>query len=151
MNSNPELPENYFRVFRSLAQLIEEKLMEMEMSFVRFQQPTRVHLEYQYDLDEADCNRIKQVIGRMYQELEVFVNRYQIPPRSFSLRKQLLVQNSFLWEDLENSRSKRIRGYGAVNDVLMQELDTFLDHLIMFSNQISDICQGNLKENIQNG
>lgn len=142
MKSNLEVPENYFRVFRSMAQLIEEKLIDMEMSFLKFRQPKRVHLQYVYDIDEPASTQIKQIIFQMYQELKQFVDDYHIPGKTFSLHKQLMVQNAFLWEDLENSRSKRIRGHGAIDDQLMQQLDAFVDRLVSLSNQINEICDG---------
>jgi hypothetical protein len=138
-----ELPENYFRVFRSLAQLIEEKLLAMEENFIRFQGKVRVHLLYENDLDQEAITQIHQQIELMYAELRHFVDRYQIPSKKFSLRKQILVQNAFLWEDLENSRSKHIRGHGAVDERIMQDLDSFLNRMVQLSNQINHVCEKN--------
>ncbi|MCL6525009.1 MAG: hypothetical protein K6T34_10170 [Thermoflavifilum sp.] len=136
-----DLPENYFRVFRSLAQLIEEKLVAMEETFTRFQRAPRVHFIYENDLKPETIMDIQEQIRQMYQVLQTFVERYQIPVKTFSLRKQILVQNAFLWEDLENSRSNRISGHGMVDQRVMRELDDFLDQMIQLSNHIQQIVE----------
>jgi len=143
MEQTIELPENYFRVFRSLAQLIEEKLIAMQESFVRFQAAPRVHLIYENDLDQQTTMLIQEQIQLMFAALQAFVMRYHIPHKRFSLRKQIIIQNAFLWEDLENSRSRHIRGHGVIDEAVMQDLDAFLGQMIAISNRIGEICENN--------
>jgi len=78
----------------------------------------------------AEKEHLLEQIVRVRRVLKILKEKFHLEPMETDLRRIVVATASHLWVILEDSKSRRLKGYGEVPEELARELDPLLDELI---------------------
>lgn len=125
-----ELTEAYQRVFGAVAKVTEEKLLEIELLFEKIKLQKKIAQTLEDDLSTEQKQKIQKAIDRGYDIVKKFHADYKLSVHEESLRKDIRSKASFLWQELEDSWSKKLSGYGGLDEKTGKDLDKRIKELI---------------------
>lgn len=79
-------------------------------------------------MDIKSRGLIQKKIANTLVELKVFSEKLGLKPIEESLENTIMSEMSISWESLEESRSKRMRGYGEISPQAVEIIDPAIDH-----------------------
>ena len=107
------LTETHATAARSIATMVERKLEEIENSLFRTTLGARgVRIHHKNDLEETEIKYIQQNIDLLYGLLENFCAYYEIPKEKSSVKREIMIKVSFLWEELTDATGKNLADMG---------------------------------------
>ena len=131
------ISENHLHSFSSLAHVIERKLPEMQMTLVAHRHKMRfVHIHYADSISEKEEKGIEDGINNMYDLLEEFCFRYNIPLEDANLKNELKIKANFLWEDISGAATRSLRGYGPLDEDIKNDYELKVTALIEAANKL---------------
>jgi hypothetical protein len=90
-------------------------------------------------LDIQARERIRNKIAVTLVELKGFTEKLGLLPTEKNLESIIMTEMSISWESLEESRSKRLRGYGNISPQAMEIIDPAIDHFARIALELSSI------------
>ncbi len=140
------IPDDRKHIFKSVAYMIEKKLLDMQIQIIAHRHPLRlVSIEYSASLTEEELAGIEDGINRMYDMLEVFCREYSVPKTSARLQAELMIKANFLWEDICSTIS--LRGYGQLDDAIIKDYTQKINDMIDGSNNLIEQFKKIMYEN----
>ncbi|MBA4383321.1 MAG: hypothetical protein C0410_01155 [Anaerolinea sp.] len=91
------------------------------------------------NLDIQSRELIQKKIANTLVELKDFTEILGLRPIEESLESVIMAEMSISWESLEESRSKRMRGYGALSPQAVEIIDPAIDHFARIALGLSSI------------
>lgn len=91
------------------------------------------------NVDIQSCELIQKQIAITQVELEDFAKILGLRPIEESLESTIMAEMSISWESLEESRSKRMRGYGELSPQAVEIIDPAIDHFARIALGLSRI------------
>ena len=91
------------------------------------------------DLTPAARESLHQLIQNTLLELEAFSKTVNIKPLMENLEGNIMGDMSISWESLEESRSRRMTGYGALNPLAKEVIDPAIDHFAKIALEICNL------------
>jgi hypothetical protein len=137
MTIPPTLSDTHRRVLGVLVRLVETQLREAEQLLALAAPGPAASQPVVDDLSAEERARLHAVITGLRAEITAFHARYALPSQPMSLRHLLATKASVLWEQLEDSRSGKLRGYGPLDAATAQDLDATLTRLVTLTNQLA--------------
>ena len=135
MKKEIPLPDNHNRSLSSSLYLIEKLLCEMEKAILG--QDDSCCSETIKDIDNAaiadDLAAIKE--ARTY--ICIMVEKYNTSKKSQRLQRIIDAKRTKIWEILNDSMSKKLKGYGTFPLKYAKEYDTDIAKLIEITNKIN--------------
>ncbi|RSK24979.1 hypothetical protein [Hymenobacter metallilatus] len=133
----PPLSDTHRRILGVLVRLVETQLLEAEQLLALAAPGPAASQPVVDDLSPAERARLHEIIAAVRAEIGAFHARYGLPSQPVSLRHLLSTKASVLWEQLEDSRSGKLRGYGLLDAATAQDLDATLTRLVDLTNQLA--------------
>jgi len=90
-------------------------------------------------MDIQSRELIQKKIANTLVELENFTEKLGLRPIEESLESTIMAEMSISWESLEESRSKRMRGYGKLSPQAVEIIDPAIDHFARIALGLSSI------------
>jgi len=137
MTVPPTLSDTHRRVLSVLVRLVENQLREAEQLLALAAPGLAASQPVVDDLSAEERVRLHAVIADLRAEITAFHARYGLGSQPMSLRHLLATKASVLWEQLEDSRSGKLRGYGPLDPSTAQDLDATLTRLVALTNQLA--------------
>jgi hypothetical protein len=135
-----KLTENHQRGINAIASVLEKKLEAMQNALHRNKTNTRgVTVNYVDDITKEERKQILMEIADLYQLLQEFCKKYNIPKEDYSLKRELNTGATFLWVDLADSNGKSLKGFGELDSKIIEEYDAFINKMIEKTNNIAHI------------
>lgn len=98
-------------------------------------------------LDIQSRELIQKKIADTLVELENLAKKLGLRPIEESLENTIMSEMSISWESLEESRSKRMRGYGHLNPHAVEIIDPAIDHFASIALGLSSIFSSEQSNN----
>ena len=133
----PPLSETHHRVLSVLVRLVEAKLLEAEQLLALAAPGPSASQPVVNDLSPAERTQLHAVIAAGRAEIAAFHARYGLASQPVSLRHLLATKASILWEQLEDSHSGKLTGYGPLDAATAQDLDATVARLVALTNQLA--------------
>lgn len=95
------------------------------------------HRKSYMDIQSRDL--IQKKIANTLVELKNFTEKLGLSPIEESLESTIMAEMSISWESLEESRSKRMRGYGELSPQAVEIIDPAIDHFARIALGLSSI------------
>jgi hypothetical protein len=134
MKKEIPLPDNHNRSLSSSLYLVEKLLSEIEEAILK--QDDSCCSETIKDIDKTaiadDLTAIKE--ARIY--ICGMVEKYNTSKKSQRLRRIIDAKRTKIWEILNDSISKKLKGYGTFPQTYAKEYDTDIAKLIEITNKI---------------
>lgn len=89
---------------------------------------------------EAARPRLEALIEQMLSEIGVLAERFELEPRVEDLGRLLNAEMSVAWSDLIDTRSPKLRRFGAVDPGLSDALDPHVDRLARWAGQLGQLA-----------
>lgn len=138
------LSENHYRVVKSIATLVEKKLEELENCLLRQSAtPQKIRMLHKHDMNREQVRTIRSDLNRIYQLLNEFCLQYNIAKEELSVKKEILVKATFLWEILSDASIIKLKGYGAVHKDFEADYEKRINDMITVVNNIIKTCNIN--------
>ena len=141
------LNDTHERVFRSTATILERRITEyfcyLFLSRFANELPGPVRLPFKDDVRRKEKDRLIENLSKLAEITESFASTFNLELPEDSLRSCFRAQAFKIWEDLENSNSKRIRGYGDLDPETAKRLDDFIDQMKIINNEIINLFKEN--------
>jgi len=118
----------------------EEDLHNMERLLESADYVGVVH-EMENDIPAPARKALIDTIDGIKNRIQTLVKRFDIERDRRSLRRQLFARLIYNWTTLEEIKTKHLRGYGAVAQVLKQTLDPELDAIIGLIREMERLLQ----------
>ena len=109
--------------------LLERTLADQERLLVD-PSPPLVLTNRVRDVDEAAAARLFSLSADAQREIHEIMAAYGLRPARESTRRILATALSVVWADLEDTRPKKLRGYGEVSPELIESLGPRIGQLI---------------------
>jgi hypothetical protein len=135
MNKKIHLPENNTRVLASSLMLVEKTLMEMEVIFLK--NDNTCCSEVLKDVDNDTISYNVSIIKEARTEICKLAEKYGTSKEKQSLQRIIDAKRTKIWEMLNNTLSRRIKGYGTFPKKYVDEYDSDIGKLIEITNRIS--------------
>jgi len=135
MNKKIHLPENNARVLSSSLMLVEKSLMEMEELFLKNDNPCCY--EVLKDVDNVTISYNISIIKEARTEICKLAEKYGTSKEKQSLQRIIDAKRTKIWEMLNNTLSRRIKGYGTFPKKYVDEYDSDIGKLIEITNRIN--------------
>jgi hypothetical protein len=136
--------ENHQRSINAVATILERKLEELENCLLRTGLSARgVRITHREDLPKEQIGKIQHAIDHLYELLNAFCSRYNVPKEMLSLQKEVRVKASFLWEDLSGATSKSFAGYGSMEAEINKVYNDYITQMIEEVNIIIEYSSEN--------
>lgn len=135
MDKKIQLPENNKRVLSSSLMLVEKSLMEMEELFLKKNDACCYEV-----LDDIDNDTILyniSIIREARNEICKLADKYSTSKEKQSLQRIIDAKRTKIWENLMNTLSRKIRGYGTFPKKYVDEYDSDIGKLIEITNRIN--------------
>lgn len=87
----------------------------------------------------AERESLHQLIQNTLLELEEFSKTVNIKPLIENLEGNIMGDMTISWESLEESRSRRMTGYGALNPLVKEITDPAIDHFAKIALEICNL------------
>jgi hypothetical protein len=137
MAFTPPLSETHRRVLSVLVRLVEAKLLEAEQLLALTAPGPAASQPVVDDLSPTERAQLHAVIAAGRVEITAFHARYALSSQPLSLRHLLGTKAAILWEQLEDSRSGKLLGYGPLDAATAQDLDATVTRLVALTNQLA--------------
>lgn len=135
MDKKIHLPENNKRVLSSSLMLVEKSLMEMEELFLK-KNDACCH-EVVNDVDNDTILYNISIIREARNEICKLVEKYGTSKEKQSLQRIIDAKRTKIWENLTNTLSRKIKGYGTFPKKYVDEYDSDIGKLIEITNRIN--------------
>ena len=134
-NTKLNIPEERQHVFKSVAYMIERKLLDIQMEIAAHRAALRfVVVEYKPVLEKTELDAIEEKLNSVYDLLKVFCNEYSIPKQVINPKSELMIKSNFLWEDICSAIS--LKGYGHIDEEIVKDYTVKIDHFITAANEL---------------
>jgi hypothetical protein len=87
-------------------------------------------------ITDEEKQEIKARLLQLQELIASLVTKYDIEPSKKNLRRILASEVSQIWVCLEDSRPRRIRGYGAIRSSTAEALETELQEMLRIANRL---------------
>lgn len=135
------LSENHQRAVKAIAIMVERKLEELENCLLRTSLNARgVQIIHEKDMTDEQIDRIQRSINTLYQILGQFCYDYGIPHETMSLKREISVKASFLWEELSDALNRKITGYRENDKIVKEKYFGYVNDMIGMANDIIYHC-----------
>jgi hypothetical protein len=135
MNKKIHLPENNKRVLSSTLMLVEKSLMEMEELFLK--KNDACCYEVLNDVDDDTILYNISIIKEARTEICILADKYGTSKEKLSLQRIIDAKRTKIWEMLNNTLSRKIKGYGTFPRKYIDEYDSDIGKLIEITNRIN--------------
>jgi len=135
MDKKIHLPENNKRVLSSSLMLVEKSLMEMEELF--FKKNDACCYEVLDDVDNDTILYNISIIKEARNEICKLADKYGTSKEKQSLQRIIDAKRTKIWENLTNTLSRKIKGYGTFPKKYVDEYDSDIGKLIEMTNRIN--------------
>jgi hypothetical protein len=135
MNKKIHLPENNTRVLSSSLMLVEKSLMEMEELFL--EKDDACCSEVLKDVDNDTILYNISIIKEARTEICKLAEKYGTSKEKQSLQRIIDAKRTKIWEMLNNTLSRRVKGYGTFPKKHVDEYDSDIGKLIEITNRIN--------------
>jgi hypothetical protein len=135
MNKKIHLPENNTRVLSSSLMLVEKSLMEMEELFL--EKDDACCSEVLKDVDNDTILYNISIIKEARTEICKMADKYSTSKEKLSLQRIIDAKRTKIWETLNNTLSRKIKGYGTFPKKYLDEYDSDIGKLIEITNRIT--------------
>jgi hypothetical protein len=134
MNKKIDLPENNTRVLSSSLILVEKSLIEMEELFLK--REDTCCSEVLKDVDNDTISNNISIIREARTEVCRLTFKYGTSKEKLSLQRIIDAKRTRIWEVLNNTLSRKIKGYGTFSKKYSDEYDSDIGKLIEITNRI---------------
>jgi len=135
MDKKIYLPENNTRVLSSSLMLVEKSLMEMEELFLK--KNSACCYEVLNDVDNDTILYNISIIREARNEICKLAEKYNTSKEKQSLQRIIDAKRTRIWEMLNNTLSRKIKGYGTFPKKYVDEYDSDIGKLIEITNRIN--------------
>jgi hypothetical protein len=135
MNNKIHLPENNKRVLSSTLMLVEKSLLEMEELFLK--KNDACCYEVLNDVDNDTILYNISIIREARNEICKLKEKYGTSKEKQSLQRTIDAKRTKIWENLTNTLSRKIKGYGTFPKKYVDEYDSDIGKLIEITNRIN--------------
>ncbi len=132
--------DNHNRAIRSLAQMVEGKITDLEGFFHTVKYHNSVAVSIVNDLSNKELEAISRIIENLHDELQQFCAAYQIERAELSLKRELLFKTAMLWQELSGATGKNMEGYGHFGENSKKEYDQHTSKMTELVNELYAIC-----------
>jgi hypothetical protein len=131
------LSETHQRAVKAIAFVVEKKLEELENCLLRTSLNARgIRIIHTNDMNTGEIKKVQGEIDRIYSLLDEFCAHYNIPKEEISLKREILVKASFMWEELTDAAVRKFSGYGERNETIRNEYQERINEMIEALNNI---------------
>ncbi len=131
--SSIELPEIQHRVYRATKMILERRITDyfsyLLLSKYRDEFPNIIPLSFEDDVEPEEKQILINCLAKLSDLLDSFSQTFNLERSPKSLRQHFRAQSYKTWEDLENSYSKQLRGYGELDPAVRERLDDFINKM----------------------
>lgn len=99
------------------------------LSKYREEFPNIIPLPFNDDVEPDEKQILINCLAKLTDLLDSFSETFNLEGSPKSLRQHFRAQSYKTWEDLENSYSKKLRGYGELDPVVGDKLDDFISKM----------------------
>jgi len=135
-----ELSPTHERVFRTTAIILERRIIDyfsyLFLSGYADELPGSVRLPFKDDVTQEEKKVLTESLVQLSEMTELFARSFDLDMPVKSLRDHFRAQAFKTWEDLENSYSSKIRGYGNLPPDTDKKLDECIAGLEKINNTI---------------
>ena len=128
-----ELPEIQHRVYRATKMILERRITDyfsyLLLSKYRDDFPNIIALPFEDDVEPEEKQILINCLATLSDLLDSFSETFNLERSPKSLRQHFRAQSYKTWEDLENSYSRQLRGYGELDPEVREKLDEFIDKM----------------------
>ena len=135
------MTESHQRVIDALATVIEHKLAGIEKSLLYVSAMETKSLSVVDDFNEEEKKMLNELIADMRESLNKYCAAFGTSKGKASLRRDILIQISFLWEELAGSSGKRLEKYGHVDEELKKKFDGYVGKMSDLCERIMNTCK----------
>jgi hypothetical protein len=90
---------------------------------------------------------IQKKVSSALIDLAIFVKKLELEPIRDNLEGMIMGEMSISWENLEECRSKRLRGYGKLDPIAVEVIDPAIDQLARTALEINRLIAFNPASN----
>jgi len=134
------LTESQRRIIASSLQVVEERVVASRRLLARQDVP-RALVIYRDQYDDAQAERLIAALDAFQRIMNEIADRAGVLPARESIRRRLSANMSSAWEIIEDLRSNRLKGYGAVHPQLPGELDPLVDEASRLIREFLDVLR----------
>lgn len=135
MTKKIHLPENNTRVLSSSLMFVEKSLAEMEEMMLN--NNDFFCSEVVKDVDNNVIAANISIIREARTEIGKLADKYNTTKEKLSLQRIIDAKRTKIWEILNNTLSRKIKGYGTFPKKYIDEYDSDLGKLIEIANRIN--------------
>jgi|GEM_PF-566963 len=132
---NTILRKNYLRSFTSTLTIVEKYLIELEESTKNTYNACCYEINNDVDIETIDKN--KTLIIKAHEQICNLTEKYGIHKKTQSLQRIIDTLQTKMWEVLQDSKSKKIKGFGDFPKEIAKEYDEDIDKLMTIILKIS--------------
>ncbi len=134
-----ELSEAHSRAINTLLVLTEQKLLEIELSFVKpsFHKPC--HVLYENDLSLDKKEELRSIMDDIRKELKTWDEVYKVRRQSNSVYAEVFTTISFLWEMLCEYTDHRLNNYGYLDEETISDIDARVNRIVELSKNMQTV------------
>jgi hypothetical protein len=136
MSLNP----NQFRSVTITLRLLEERLADIERVIAQDEQGILYQRVAQFTPQQRA--QMNEIIRAMREQIRRAAEEFQLPGEEQNAARYIVGTLSLSWESLEEIRSRKLKGYGAVDPALRDTLDPILKQLIRLLFSLTDVARG---------
>jgi hypothetical protein len=145
MKGKKNISENHQRAFNAIVVLTETKLLEMEAATAKYEKFGSTIIQLENDVPGDVLEKVFESITNIRRTLARFSREYDLDGGQKSLRKELNIKASFLWEDLASAADHKFKGYGPIDNDVLKEVTGYLDDLITQTKHIMALTRNESK------
>lgn len=136
-----ELTEAHRRALGALAILTEQKLLEIELAFIKagFHQP--LHLSFLNDLTIEKKDALRKIMEQLKKALKELGTEYGIKREENSIQKEVYTKTVFLWEMLCEYTDHRLNNYGVLDEGVIRDIDKRVNNMIDLAMEMQKACE----------
>ncbi len=133
-------------------QILEDTITEVEEIMMKDANRSRVMTETIDNISPWEKARILRCTEEIKKRINHIAQKLSLEKRIEETKSQILGSMAIQWVNLEEIKSKRLRGYGEVPDELKEFLDPQVDKIMSLVDEISKIASAKEKDTeIQGG
>jgi hypothetical protein len=123
------LPETYHRVLKVVAQHIEMNMDDI-MALLRESGKEGFTRKVTPSFSAGKRKQFIQAAEAMKAKLAEFVDYFHLEKQHFREDRIMRAKVALLWEMLEDTKSEKLRGYGAIPEPLQKEIDHWIGEFL---------------------
>ena len=139
MPTKRKLPRNHWRALSVVARSIDASLDDIETRVLNDRTSDSGLHRVARTLNDTQKRQLEAVLFEFRKTLNNFVREFQLSSDHVTDIQILKAQYSHIWVLLEESRPKRLRGYGALPDSVRPSLEEAIDLLSEHLGRLRDI------------